>query len=208
MGTAERKQFEKSKRRKLILENAAGIFHKKGFAGATMDAIAKKAQIAVGTIYLYFKSKSDIYFCLTQQALEDLSKRLKSIVGNKEASPDVKIRKLMFAVEEFYLQNKDVYALITRIEAKDGFPIFPEDSLKTLGDLMRSNLGQLEIVIDEGIRKGLYRRMDPYLRAVVFWSSLIGIIQFQENRMVQGKRNHRKATMNLFLENALAGLKK
>jgi len=208
MGIAERKQLEKHARRQLILDSAADIFHEKGFAGATMEDIAARAQIAVGTIYLYYKSKADIYFSLTKSALADLSNRLKRIAGNKQNDPDVKIRKLMSAVEAFYVQDRDAYELISHKTASDLIQLFPEDNLETIRQIMRSNLKQMEIVIEEGIQKGIYKKINPYAGAVVFWSSFMGTIDFQENRMVQGKKDYRKATLELFTELMLAGLKK
>jgi len=48
-------------RRAEILDAARSIFARKGFALGIMDAIAKEAGIAKGTIYLYFRSKNEIY---------------------------------------------------------------------------------------------------------------------------------------------------
>lgn len=83
MGVAERKQLEKNARRKIILECAAAVFQRKGFIASTIEDIAEKAQIAKGTIYLYFKSKADLYFNLTQPAIENLSWQLKRIAATR-----------------------------------------------------------------------------------------------------------------------------
>jgi AcrR family transcriptional regulator len=208
MGIAERKKLEKSTREKLILDSAADVFHQKGFAGATMEDIAARAQIAVGTIYLYFKSKADIYLSLTIPALEGLYSRLKRIANNKQNEPDVKFRKLINGVEDFYVQNREAYDLLTRTKAVELASLLPEDKLKALRQLMRSHFRHMEIIIEEGILKGLYKEINPYSAAVVFWSSFIGIIQFQENRILPGKKDHRKETIDLFFETVMTGLKK
>jgi AcrR family transcriptional regulator len=208
MGITERKQLEKSARKKLILDCALAVFREKGFAGATIADIAARANIAQGTIYLYFKSKADLYFSLTKPALENLSEQLKRIAENKLDEPDIKIRKLMYAVYEFYIQDTDAYNLITRYKAAENQNLFPKERLKFFEQLMRSNLKQMEIAIEEGIRKGLLRKIDPYTGAVVFWSSFIGIIQFQENRTMPGKGDYRKATLDQFTESMLKGLRK
>jgi AcrR family transcriptional regulator len=207
VGTAERKQLEKSARSKLILDSAADVFRERSFAGTTMEDIATRAHIAVGTIYLYFKSKADIHFGLTKPALDGLLKRVKRIADNKQNEPDVKIRKLVYAVENFYVQNRDAYYLITRNKAADYSNLSIEDNLKTLRQLMKSNLKYLESVIEEGILKGFYKKRNPYSMAVLFWSSFIGIIQYQENRTALQKKDRRKITIELFIEIMLAGLK-
>jgi AcrR family transcriptional regulator len=200
MGIAERKLIEKSAREKLILDSALAVFHKKGFADATIGDIAEQAQIAKGTIYLYFKSKADLFFSLTKPALENLANRLKRIANHKSDEPDVKLRKLMYAVYDFYVQDADAYNLITRYKAAEYQDLFPEDRLRIIRRLMRSNLKFAEIVIEEAIREGLIKRIDPYSGAVFFWSSFIGIIQFQENRMMPGKKDYRKETLDQLIE--------
>jgi AcrR family transcriptional regulator len=208
MSIVERKYLDRTTRRKMIFDSAAGVFNQKGFADATMIDIATRAQIAVGTIYLYFKSKPDIYFSLTKPALENLSNRLKRIANNKQNDPDVKIKKLLHEVEAFYFRNRDAYNLLTRTKASEYIKLFPEDNLHTLKHLMRFNFRQMEIVIEEGILKGLYKDTDPHLVAIVFWNSFVGIIQFQENRAIPGKKNYRKETTDLFFETLMAGLRK
>ena len=43
-----------------ILEAAIDVFSERGFSGATTSEIAKRAGIAEGTIFRYFKTKKDI----------------------------------------------------------------------------------------------------------------------------------------------------
>jgi len=47
-------------RRAQILDAATRVFAEKGFHGATVRDVAKAAGIADGTIYIYFKSKTDL----------------------------------------------------------------------------------------------------------------------------------------------------
>ena len=207
MGIAERKRLEKAARRKLILDCASAVFHKKGFADATIEDIAERAEISKGTIYLYFRSKADLYFSITKPALENLSKKLKRIAGNKSDPPEARIRKLMYAVYDFYIQDADAYRLITRYKADEYQNLFPKDRLEILSRMMRTNLGQMEIVIAEGIETGLLKNFDPYLCTVMFWSSFVGIIQFQESRLRPGKSDYRKVTLDQFIDTMLDGLR-
>jgi len=47
-------------KRELILTAAADVFYEKGFHNATVEEIAKRADIGKGTIYQYFSSKQEI----------------------------------------------------------------------------------------------------------------------------------------------------
>jgi AcrR family transcriptional regulator len=208
MGIAERKQLEKNARKKLILDCASAVFHQKGFADATIEDIAARAEISKGTIYLYFKSKADLYFSITRPALENLSKRLKRITKKESDAPEVRIRKLMHAVYAFYTDDGDAYHLITRYKADEYQHLFPKERFEIFGRMMRSNLAQMEIVIDEGIRKGLLKGINPYSGAVMFWSAFVGIMQFQESRMLPENGDYRKDTLDQFISTMLDGLRR
>jgi len=55
MGIQERKKREKERRRQQIMIAAKRVFSVKGYSKATMEDIAKEAELSPGTLYLYFK---------------------------------------------------------------------------------------------------------------------------------------------------------
>lgn len=61
MGIAERKEREKRQRKEHILEVARRLFQERGFLNVTIADIAEAAEFSIGTLYLYFKNKEDIY---------------------------------------------------------------------------------------------------------------------------------------------------
>lgn len=62
-------------RRREILDAARRVFARHGFTRGVVDAIAKEAGLAKGTIYLYFGSKKEIYKAVLQSDMEALKKR-------------------------------------------------------------------------------------------------------------------------------------
>lgn len=75
MGIIERKEREKEARRNQILDAAERIFEAKGLAQATMDDIAKEAELAKGTIYLYYKNKDELQVGLIMRSFEMMNAR-------------------------------------------------------------------------------------------------------------------------------------
>lgn len=207
MGIAERKLAEKNARVKLILDSAAAVYLSKGFKEATIEDIATQAQISKGTIYLYFKSKADLYMCLTLPALEKHIKRLEKIGADKASAPDEKMRKLAQAVYDYYTKNPESFYLITRYKEAEHSKLLPEERLKTLRQLMRASFKPCERAIKEGIARGIFKETNPYVGAIIFWSSFFGMIQFQENRIGPGKKDYRSATLD-YLEVIIDGLRK
>ena len=64
MATQARLKNEKEDRKRLILNNALILFRKNGLNGTTIRQIAKASNLAVGTIYLYFEDKTQIFCAL------------------------------------------------------------------------------------------------------------------------------------------------
>ncbi len=79
-----------------IIQAAAKVFAEKGFYNSRVSEIAKEANVADGTIYLYFKNKDDILISLFEeefgQIVENIRKEL-----NEEKDALHKIRRFAFA---------------------------------------------------------------------------------------------------------------
>ncbi|MDL1898122.1 helix-turn-helix transcriptional regulator, partial [Anaerolineae bacterium CFX7] len=62
--TTQRRERERDARRQAILAQAKSVFAERGFLNATVEEIAERAELAVGTLYRYFQSKEEIYVSL------------------------------------------------------------------------------------------------------------------------------------------------
>lgn len=69
-----------------ILKAATKIFAKKGFFNARISDIAKEAEVADGTIYLYFNNKFDILISIFEHEIGKLTEQIKELLG-KESDP-------------------------------------------------------------------------------------------------------------------------
>jgi len=103
MGTRQRRQREAQQRRHSILDAARELFWQQGYFKTTMPQIAARAELAPGTLYLYFPAKSSLYAALLEEGYEMLQQRLEEQLDSglspaqlAEAMIDVFIR---FATE-------------------------------------------------------------------------------------------------------------
>jgi len=109
-----RKQALTDLRRREILAAAIKAFGKKGFAATSVDDIAAAAKIAKGTLYLYFRSKEDIYATAVQQAI----RQLQTVVAERVAATDGVRNKLAITIAirlEFWLDHQNLYRLIITV---------------------------------------------------------------------------------------------
>lgn len=77
MVTARRKEREKEQRRKEIIEAAEKLFFEKGFEGVSMDDVAREAELAKGTLYLYFKNKDALFFAVVARGISIMNTMMK-----------------------------------------------------------------------------------------------------------------------------------
>ena len=87
MGTQERREREASQRREVILASAKRVFWQKGYQGATMPEIAAKAELAPGTLYLYFASKGALYAEILAGGYDLLRQRLARALAEAPVGP-------------------------------------------------------------------------------------------------------------------------
>ncbi|MTD45849.1 TetR family transcriptional regulator [Conexibacter sp. W3-3-2] len=57
--------------REALLETARTVFVERGYAGATLDAIAREAGFSKGVVYSQFASKADLLLTLLERRIED-----------------------------------------------------------------------------------------------------------------------------------------
>lgn len=109
-----RRQVLTDFRRREIIAAAVKIFGSKGFAASRAEDIAIQAGIGKGTLYLYFRSKEDIYVAAVQHAIEQLNdevrERLQSVHGVRN-----RIHTYIRIRLEFWLKQKSVYRLLLTV---------------------------------------------------------------------------------------------
>ncbi|MBR2566089.1 MAG: TetR/AcrR family transcriptional regulator, partial [Paenibacillus sp.] len=71
-----------------ILDAAYGIFGSKGFYETKMSDIADEAGIAKGTIYLYFKSKEQLFVAVSKRDCNSFISRLDYALQSQENTGD------------------------------------------------------------------------------------------------------------------------
>jgi len=136
MGTTERRQREAEQRRRSILEAARRLFWRQGYAGATMPGIAAEAELAPGTLYLYFQGKDALYVELLIEGYELLLERLKEQAG-VDAPPAEQGGRLVEAFIQFARDYPEYFGIIFFLIQREtsGFEgNFPPDQIARIRD--------------------------------------------------------------------------
>ena len=155
-------------KRRLILEAATEVFAEKGFNESTISQIAKKAKIAEGGIYVYFKNKADLLFSIPEERMEHfLSGLHEHLEGINGALP--RLRKLIWYHLNFYEKNRDyVLILLQNIQQNPRF-----NSTRAY-QLIREFSKMVVQTIEEGKREGVIR---PGIDSKLLRDAILGSIE-------------------------------
>jgi AcrR family transcriptional regulator len=100
-------------RREAILAAALDEFSARGFAGARLDDVARRAGVAKGTIYLYFRDKEALFQDLVRSVIGPLIARVEASTAVDLPARLVAERIVDMFVREIYAtRRKDVIRLI------------------------------------------------------------------------------------------------
>lgn len=159
--------YNKSKE-DMILDVAKKVMEQKGFYNARMEDIAALAGIAKGTLYLYFKSKEELFLKLMDR---EYSKVIELLAGDVTESCTT-ARKIEAVVDKFlnYMEENRDFFLSIMYEApsikKKGIKKRMLEKAKLVQSVMRK-------IIEEGIKEGVLRN-DVEIEVIV--SSIVGTI--------------------------------
>ena len=89
------RDLQKEKRREAIMTAGANLFKNKGFDAASMEEIAGLAELSVGTVYNYFKTKGDICLAIYRADRDLVLKATDKVIANPPKDAVAAICKLM-----------------------------------------------------------------------------------------------------------------
>lgn len=72
-----------------ILDAALDVFGEKGFAGARLDEIAKRAGVSKGALYLYYATKEEMFAAVITQAIAQDLVRVRSLTSGIRPFPNL-----------------------------------------------------------------------------------------------------------------------
>src|SRR5882757_5260122 len=109
----------KERRRRAILDAAARLLAERSYDNVLLEDVAAAAEVAKGTVYLYFDSKEHLYLTLVGESLEPLLADLERKEAEQKNRPawetlrDIINRLLMFSVDHPSL--KEVLRVTTQV---------------------------------------------------------------------------------------------
>jgi AcrR family transcriptional regulator len=186
MKQKSRRDREREERKGQVLDAARQLMFEKGIAAATMQRIAALAGMSVGTIYLYFESKEEIFAALQEEGLDLLGGRI-SLAADSAGTPEDRIRNIAEAYLAFSAENKKYFDIINYFLSSPDV-MFPPKLKKRIDTHGNRIIESVVKAMAFGSDSGLFIRTDPRRTALALWGVLHGILQFRKlkNTILRG----------------------
>ncbi len=168
--TLQRKEREKLARREEIQKAARAVFAEKGFEAATLDEIAERAELAKGTIYIYFENKEALFFSLIEEVMEGQAQILREVHGEEKTASE-KLAEVIRRYARYLLDRQDLFRILMGQSGGLSGKIRDEFRQKYF-QTHRQNLAPLVAIVREGIELG---ELKPFPATAMAYS-VVGLI--------------------------------
>lgn len=168
MGISERKERERLEKQKKILDAARDLFMKEGYENVSIRKIADKIEYSPGTIYLYYKSKGEIFFVLCFMAFDKFYNE--QIKADDINDPLEKLRESGRIYLRFAMENPEYYELMFLMKAplEDYYDDVKSDTGSKSFDYLRDT-------IQECIDAGHFKGYDLMTATINTWAIVHGL---------------------------------
>ena len=168
-----------------IIEAAARLFARRGYAGANISQIAAEAGIGKGTIYEYFASKEDLFFAVFEWYLQNSGKQARVKVSALGGSASDRLLALSDSILDMWDDIEDVFTLTMEFWAASASSQIRDRFKAAFRELYAEFRHLVVSLLRDGIERGEFReniRPDSIAAALVgTWDALFLQAWFDDN---------------------------
>ena len=161
----------KEEKRALIIEAAAKVFARRGFASTLMAEIAIEAGIGKGTLYEYFDSKEDLFFTVFEWFVKATEAEAKVSISALGGSASERLDALSDSLMSSWAQMEDMYSLVMEFWSASASSQMRERFKQAFKNGYSDFRQIVSALIREGIQGGEFR---PEVDAESVAAALVG----------------------------------
>jgi AcrR family transcriptional regulator len=178
----ERKQQERTARRRRIQRAARTVFAEKGYAKTSIEQIAREASLSVGAIYLYFRSKEDLYVSLLEETLDLFDTELRQIRARSEVSAPERLRNAWSFLTQWAATDVEASRVLRLISQPNVRSQLSDEVVESVGKGLAQVREHLGAIVQDGMASGQYRRGATQPMVDLFWCLLLGVLETNDAR--------------------------
>lgn len=177
MGTSERKAREKKRKKELILAAAENLILEKGLDYLNMDEVAERAEVSKGSLYHYFKNRTDLVLGICNKATGLLSKEISEVLTQNIYGIEM-VYSIGAAFLNFVRSNPEFFRSMRFFEGlKDTEGLGDSVHVAQCQANMESSFTSMVRAIQVGMQDGsINDSYDPKELAALLWSTSHGMV--------------------------------
>ncbi|MCW0213067.1 MAG: TetR/AcrR family transcriptional regulator [Pseudonocardia sp.] len=144
-----------------IYEHATRLFAERGFAGTSLQDIADALGITRPALYYYVKSKDELLAKLVTEVTDGPLEDVNALLARPGLDPAAQLRGIVEIIVARHTRQPDRFRLLIRSEAE-----LPAELTAAYDASRRAVLKAVAGVVDDGVRAGLFRPVDPRVAAL------------------------------------------
>ncbi len=189
-----------SGKRESILRAATRVFARNGYFNSKVADIAREAEVADGTVYLYFKSKEEILHSIFDQNMAEAISAGRVLI-EKISDPGEKLRRIAMLHRERLGADPDL-AVVFQVELRGSTKFMREFSAAGFAEY----LSLLRQTFEAGQRSGIFRKE---LNSKLVSKILFGALDEMATNWIISKRKYKlepmaEVVMDVFLNGVSA----
>ena len=209
MGIAERKDRERRQRRQQIVDAARKVFSAKGFKGATMEDIAREAELSPATLYLYFRNKDELYAAINLDILEHVIEKMEGVQKRDDLTPNQKVDGFKEAFYSLYQFDPLMLKYVFHLQASEDLRNLSPEILSEIKRLSQRSIRAMAGIFEDGVRQGIFVDALPIALADVFWAVFTGLVIWEDSKKaLDSRKDYLKPTLDLAVDILNRGISK
>jgi TetR/AcrR family transcriptional regulator, fatty acid metabolism regulator protein len=158
-------------KRQNILNAALKTFVKRGYPETRVAEIAAEAGVAEGTLYNYFPSKEELLLALFDEKWGQIIHGIKEKIRRLD-DPNDKLKAIFSLVVKMFKKNRQLAELFM-IDIKQSSIFLNNYTINRIVEF----LDLIEEILEEGKRKGIYRKdLDARVAKMIIFGAAQGIL--------------------------------
>lgn len=200
MGIAERREREKRGRQDLALKAAMELYNEEGYHAITMEKIAERSEISRAALYLYFKTKDEIFISAIVAHTAYFEEILQEIYDRRESIKQTLLEDLWKCFRIFYQRDPVAFNASLYFHHSEIIRNLSEDMRDRLYGSGSRVVRLQHKIIKYGVDEGIFIQCNPMTLSEVIWTCFLGITQLERSKQVVSRKNHLDITRDLAIK--------
>ncbi len=144
-------RLKEGNKEKDIIEASIKVFAENGYHKAKISKIAEVANVAIGSVYVYYKNKEDLLFRIFENLWERLYTDFKNLSENTFLSPSEKLDSMIDIFFDIFTENPALAAVYVNEQTQ-----LMENGQFRFTEYYEKFLSQAKAIVQEGVDKNIF----------------------------------------------------